>query len=258
MTFDKSELTKRLEQVGAPAEIRTALDRLCQELVEAAPENLVSVILFGGLARGRFRSGRSDVDLVVVLRDSSAAKLAAIAPPLRSAWRAVRVEPLLLARPEIPRLTRLFPTKLLDIQAHHVVLWGEDSFAGLNASPEEIRHRVEQELRNLELRLRRRLIAVSDDDQGARQAIGSVIRPLAIQLSWLLRLSGQQLPQDDRTTAIFILAAARWKLDGDLLANLAALRSSDGSARDVLELFDRLLVTVNRIGDIAEGLKVTP
>jgi hypothetical protein len=258
MTFDKSKLTLRLEQVGAPAEIRTALEHLCQELVDAAPENLVSVILFGGLARGRFRAGRSDVDLVVVLRHTSAAKLAAIAPALRSAWRAVRVEPLLLGLTEIPRLTTLFPTKLLDIQAHHVVLWGEDSFAGLNASPEEIRHRVEQELRNLELRLRRRFIAVSDDDQGARQAIGSVIRPLAIHLSWLLRLSGQQLPEDDRTTAIFDLAASRWKLDGDLLANLAALRANDGGAHDMLELFDRLLETVDRIADIAEGLKVTP
>jgi hypothetical protein len=258
MTSDKSELSRRLDEVGAPAEIRVALERLCQELIEAASENLVSVTLFGGLARGRFRSGRSDVDLVVVLRDMSAANLAAIAPALRSAWRAVRVEPLLLALREIPRLTTLFPTKLLDIQAHHVVLWGEDPVAGIIASSEEIRHRVEQELRNLGLRLRRRFIAVSDDDQGARQAIGSVVRPLAIQLGWLLRLSGQQLPQDDRTAAIFNLAVSRWKLDGELLTELAALRANDGNVDGALNLFDRLLSTVDRLAEIAEGLKVTP
>jgi predicted nucleotidyltransferase len=258
MPFDKDQTAKMLAQVGAPADVRSAVELLCRELVEAASQNLVSVILFGGLARGRFRSGRSDVDLVVILRESSAAKLAAIAQPLHRAWRAVRVEPMLLTPLELPRLASLFPTKLLDIQAHHVVLYGDDPFVGLAASPQELRYRVKQELRNLQLRLRRRFIAVSDDDQGAIQVIGSVVRPLAIQLGWLLQLSGHERPKTDRTAAIFEISAQLWNLDGALLAKLASMRANSGETADVLDLFDRLLTTVERIADVAEGLQVTP
>ncbi len=61
---------------GAPAAIARAIERLKDELARAAGENLAGLILYGGLARGRYRPGKSDVNVVVLLHDASPSALA--------------------------------------------------------------------------------------------------------------------------------------------------------------------------------------
>lgn len=149
-----------------PTDVAVALDELVTALRDAAGGNLLGLILYGGLARGRYNPGTSDINIVVVLRDISTEALVRIAPPLHAAQRARRVEPLIITPRELPRLAIAFPTKILDIQRRHVVLTGDDPFAGIDVSREHIRLRVEQELRNLALRLRRRVHPSWDNLRG--------------------------------------------------------------------------------------------
>ena len=144
-----------------PSQVAEPLARYVRQLTSALGDRLVSLVLYGGLARGRYRPGVSDVNIAVVLRDVTAPALEAAAPILRDAWREIRVEPMILAASEVPGAARAFSTKMLDIQKHHVVLWGQDIFHGLRVDPEEVRFRTEQELRNLAMRLRRRFVALS-------------------------------------------------------------------------------------------------
>jgi predicted nucleotidyltransferase len=258
MTAITEQALMALGRLNVPQDVRDALGRLVTELLEASPKNIAGLIVYGGIARGRFRSGQSDVDLVVLLHDASVAALREIAPALRFAWRALRVEPFILSPEEVPRLALLFPTKLLDIQQHHVILLGEDPFAALVASQEEIRFRVEQELRNMALRLRRRFISVADDEHGQAQAIMSMIRPLAIQFGWLLRLAGQAADADNGTATIFSAAATKWHLDAELLSQLSAIRGGQREISDIPATFDRLVKVIGRAAEIAAGLKVGP
>src|SRR5688500_14303547 len=112
-----------------PSEVATALDGLSTELQRAAGDNLLALVLYGGLARGRYVPGSSDINVVVVLGDTSAAAIERIAPALHAAWRAMRVEPFIITPADIPRLAVTFPTKMLDIQRRHVVLFGDEPFA---------------------------------------------------------------------------------------------------------------------------------
>lgn len=139
---------------GAPAAVTAALDRLKDELTQAAGQNFAGLILYGGLARGRYRPGKSDINVVVLLNDASAAALAAIAPALRTASRAVGIDPMLLTPAEVSRAAEAFPTKFLDIKNHHITLAGSDPFTTLHVTREQVRLRVAQELLNLQLRLR--------------------------------------------------------------------------------------------------------
>jgi len=111
-----------LEMLGAPRDVAAALGGLREDLARAAGPNLTSLVLYGSLARGRYRPRESDVNLLIVLEDASARGLAAIAPALRAAFRAARVEPLIVAARELARAAEAFPTKLLDVKAHHLVL----------------------------------------------------------------------------------------------------------------------------------------
>jgi hypothetical protein len=244
-----------LDGLGAPPAVAAAVQRLRDDLARAAGKNLAGLVLYGGLARGRYRPGQSDINVVVLLHDASAGALAAITPALRAAWRAARVEPLLLTPAEVPASAAAFPTKFVDIAAHHIVLAGEDAFAGLEVPRDRLRLRIEQALRNLVLRLRRRYVAVGDDPAAQAAALADVARPLALELGALLRLAGKEVPAEDRTAAVYEAAARAFELDRESLARLAELRSGAKAAEDMSALYQHVLGAIARAADLAAHLK---
>jgi hypothetical protein len=246
-----------LEGLGVPAPVATALNHLREELIRVAGSNLAGLLLYGGLARGRYRPGKSDVNVVVLLHDVSAKSLATIAPALRAAWRAVRVEPFLLTPDEVLRAADVFPSKFLDIKEHHVVLTGSDPFAKLEIEPEHLRLRVEQALRNLALRFRRRYLVIADDPAALTLTLADLARPFALELAALLRLAHKESPKEDRTSAIFESAATAFGLDREALARLAEIRAGTRPTESAADLAARVLESMRRAADVADQLKVS-
>lgn len=240
---------------AVPASISAALERLKADLQAAAGQNLAGLILFGGLARGRYRPGKSDVNVVVLLRDATPNALSAIAPALKTAWRAAAVEPLVLTSDEAIRAAEVFPTKFLDIKSHHVVLFGENPFSGIDVSHEHVRLRIEQELRNLLLRLRRRYLAAIDDSTMLARALTAMVRPFALELAALLQLVGKPVPGDDRSATIFETAAAEFGLNRELLSELAALRHDSQTPDNIAELCRGTLDSLARIVEVVDRMK---
>jgi hypothetical protein len=241
-----------------PATVNDSLTRLKDELVRAAGKNLAGLILYGGVARGRYRPGKSDINVVVLLHEISAAALAAIGPALRSARRAVNVVPMILTPTEVRPTAAVFPIKFLDIRDHHVVLFGDDPFAGLEVPTELVRQRVVQELRNLAFRLRLRFVGALEDRNAQQTTLANAARPLAVSLAALLRLAGKTPPTIDRTASIFQEAAAAFGIDGAPLAKAAALRQGDAVTDDLAGLFTHLFAALTQLINKAEQMKGTP
>jgi hypothetical protein len=239
-----------LASLGAPPETAAALAHLQDQLGRAAGHNLAGLILYGGLARGRYHPRTSDINLVVLLRDTSGPALDQIAPALRHAWRAIGVEPLILQPNEVEHAAVDFPAKFLDIQSHHVVLTGDDPFAALEIDAGRLRAQVSQGLRNIGLRLRRQYVAMAHDPDAVALMLGKIARPLAIELSGLLRLKGKPVPAEDRTVAIFEAAAEAFNLDRATLRELAELRRAGNVASEPAELFTRLLTCISQVQKI--------
>lgn len=244
-----------IQGLAAPAEIRNTVSMLADELARAAGANLAGLILYGGLARGRYRTGKSDINLVVVLRDTSTESLATIAPILRAAWRAVRVEPFIVKVSEVPRLAEVFPTKVLDIQAHRVVLMGEDPFAGIEVSREQVRVRVEQGLCNLALRLRRRYLSIFDDPRSLASTLADAAVPLKIELAAMLQLSGKDEPSESTSAAVLEAAAVEFDLDREALSRMAAQRRDSNLPEDLTRLYDRVLTVIARATEIVSSME---
>lgn len=239
-----------IDALVVPEDVRASLRRMRDDLTHAARDNLVALILYGGLARGRYRPGRSDVNLVLVLRDTSVIALAAIAPTMRTAWRSIRADPIIVTPAEIPRAARSFPLKFLDAKEHHVVLLGDDPLLGLDIPTDRIRARVQQELMNLALRLRRSYIAVADDPPEVARTIARAVVPLAVQLGGLLRLQGRTVAEDG-VDAVFSLAAEAFGLDREVLAGIQAVRAGSPGNANLQALHDGLLRVIVRALDVA-------
>jgi hypothetical protein len=243
---------------GVPPAVAEALERLKDELTRLAGPNLAGLLLYGGLARGRYRPGQSDVNVVVLLHDASGAALSAVTPALREAWRAVGVDPLLMTPAEIPHAADAFPTKFLDIKNHHILLAGADPFSGLEISREQIRLRVEQELRNLLMRLRHRYVSAGSDAEVLTRTLVRAARPFALQLAALLQFVGKETPTTDRTAEVFAAAATAFGLEREPLARLAELRQNPALTADVPALYVGVLEAVARAADIADRTKEPP
>ncbi len=234
---------------GATESVRQALQALVTDLGAQAGPAFVGLVLYGGLARGRYRPGRSDVNVVVLLDPADAAMLKAIAPALRQARRAAAVDALLMTPAEVPLAALDFPTKFLDIQHHHVVLHGSgDPFQNLALPRAAVQRRIAQSLRNLLLRLRHRYLTMVDEPQGLHTALAGMARPLAIELSALLQVSGHAVPGEDRTAAIYAAAARTLQLDATVLSELAGLRDGASSV-DAPVLFGRVLALLSQLAD---------
>jgi hypothetical protein len=145
-------------------------EKLIEELLErvraAAGTNLLGAILYGSAAAGDYVADYSDVNLLCVLRETSFAALAALAPAL--AWWAKKGHrlPLLMSADEIRCSADVFSIEFMDMRRHHRLLWGEDVLQTLEIPMRLHRAQLEYELREKTILLRQRLLAVAGSAEG--------------------------------------------------------------------------------------------
>jgi predicted nucleotidyltransferase len=132
-------------------------ERVLADLVPAAKtalgDTLESIVLFGSAAEGRLRPS-SDLNVIFVLNRFDAARVEALADPVRVAQAAIRLAPMVMLRDEIPHAAAAFAVKFADIVRRHRVLHGADPFVNLPIARERLVARLTQVLMNLRLRLR--------------------------------------------------------------------------------------------------------
>jgi len=177
-----------------PADVAAALESLVGELRRAAGDNLRGVALYGGLAKGRYTAGISDINLLVVLERTGFNELAALAPVLTAARRSDRVAPLVLSPADLAAIGRVFPVMLLDMQAAHRPVWGDTGLAAVIADRGALRFRLRQEILNLDLRFRRVIFERGGEPAVLLRHLGGSLPQLAVTLESVLRLAGEPVP----------------------------------------------------------------
>jgi predicted nucleotidyltransferase len=173
-----------------PESARAPLTTLVEDLKRAAGDNLASVLLHGSAARGEYLDGRSDLDVIVVLTDTSLPRLEEIANALVLARNRSRVEAMILKLDEIGPSTDVFPVFYEEIAERHVLLHGSDPFAKVAASPEHLRLRIEQELREAKIRMKRAAVDAFGAKDLLTGAIERKVRQVRSPLRALLKLAG--------------------------------------------------------------------
>ncbi|MFO0631713.1 MAG: nucleotidyltransferase domain-containing protein [Nannocystaceae bacterium] len=225
-----------------PPRTREHLLRLADALVEGFGDDLVGVLVHGSLARGGFDPERSDIDLVVVVRRDGRERLAAVGPALELARHAARIEAILLRADELQSAADVFPLLYDDIRSRHIVLRGDNPFAALQILDEHRRLRIEQELREARIRLRRALTECASVPRTLAGAIERKLKQIRGPLFALATLRG--FATDDSLAPVLAACAKHWSLDLDALARVreAPLPAYDG----LVALLDAAIADVDR------------
>jgi hypothetical protein len=190
---------------GPAAEARRRAERFVERLREVYGESLRAAVLYGSAARGEYRPGISDLNLLVLLSDLAMPELRRGAELTRE-WAAEgNPPPLMMTEREWLGSADVFPLEYSDIRDAHVLLAGSDPFAGVRIEREHLRLQVEHELRSKKIQLREGYLVAGDSPQRLGQLL---IRSLSTFLTLFratLRLAGRPVP---RAASDLVFAAA--------------------------------------------------
>jgi predicted nucleotidyltransferase len=226
-------------------------EKLINEFVErmraAAGTNLLSAILYGSAAAGDYIADYSDVNLLCVLRETSFAAIAALAPAIEWWGKQKHRLPLLMSAEEMRRSADVFSIEFLDMQRHHRVLWGEDILKTLEIPLRLHRAQVEYELREKTIVLRQRLLVASRNADAkwdlllrSLPAFGTLFRHALIAL-------GDTGAGTKRETAAAL--ASKLAIDSSVFAELLDVREGkkDRKSASVDQMFARYLKLVEQV-----------
>jgi predicted nucleotidyltransferase len=153
-------------------------------------EDLLAVLLYGSAAAGEHVPGRSDLNVVVVLRRLTPAHLRRAAGHLRR-WRRRGFATPLFFDPEIlDDSLDVFPIEFLDMQGRHRMLWGPDLLADLVISQGNLRLQCEQELRGKLMKLRQSYVESAHAPGELERVLMAAASSIAVLARTLLRLDG--------------------------------------------------------------------
>lgn len=206
-----------------PASIDDALKAFVHATEQAFSSALYAVVLYGSAAEAQLRP-TSDVNVLVVLHRFERQAADGLRDALRQGHAAIRLRAMFLVRSEIAHATTLFAGKFSQIMRSHRVLYGTDPFAGLHLDPPAILLRTQQELLNLQLRLRALYIEQREPDERLALAVAQAAGPLRACAATLLTLEGADA--QDPKAALSTLALRLDKDSGPLLAWISEARET--------------------------------
>lgn len=171
-------------------------EEFAQELAGTYGDDLVSVVLYGSAARGDYREGVSDLNLLVLLRAMDPTVLRR-GTELARGWAAEgNPPPLMLSEREWRASADVFPIEYGDMRDAHVVLHGADPFEGLHIDWEHLRLQCEHELKAKQIQLREQYLLLSSEPAGLGQLLTHSFATFLTLFRAGLRLAGEEPPRD--------------------------------------------------------------
>lgn len=229
-----------------------AIQALTRDLGAALGDNLVSLMLYGSAARGEHVAGRSDLNALIVVRDTSAAALRRAAPALQAWIRVAQAAPLIQSEADWAASADVFPIEIGEIQDAHRLLAGRDVVSGLATSRADVRRQLEHDVRGRLIRLRAEY-AAEGDSRRLGELLARATGTFLVLFRAALRLAGRPVPKD--ATAVvqgagdlagFAPSAFDWALAARRSAKAPSLKPDDTVAASYLAAIERFAGWVDK------------
>jgi hypothetical protein len=219
------------------------LDQTVNALRSQLGENLYSCCVYGSAVRGNAIEGVSDINLLIILNQSTAAAHQAVA---RAIGGQAMIDPFVLARRGFERSVRAFATKFASIKRNYRILFGVDPLAKMNVDAELEKFLCEQAVRNLRLRLVYSFIT-RHQNKAYDKFLMRNVTGMFVQFSEALRLGGVNVPT--AFEARIPILEREYKIDGQVLRDLLVLKKSPRrfSEEEVVTWHERLFPVVDAV-----------
>jgi hypothetical protein len=217
------------------------------ELAAAFGPALRTVVLYGSAGHPEFRPERSDVNFAAVAEPLTFAHLQRVAQ-WYARWRGERVAaPLLLAPSDLTRSLDVFPLEMLDMQARHRTLAGDELFTGLTVGRENVRLECEREVKGKLVRLRALYLELAGSTTEIRELMLDSRKTFLHVMRGLLFLRG--MPWEPREGAAVAAFARAFGRAMPVLETLATRRDPG----QIEQRFGEYLAEIEALAALADG-----
>jgi predicted nucleotidyltransferase len=222
-------------------------EKLVDELKQALPNVLRSVVLYGSTAAGDHVAGKSDYNVLVVAERLGVAELNALSS-VGVAWaKAGNRPPLLFTPKELARSADVFPIELLDIQDSRKLLFGDDPLTGIKIDHAHLRVQLEHDLKAKLLYLRERYLLTRGKTSPVLDLMTDSLSTFLVLLRAALRLyEGKAPPRKlDATLAL----AKHISFEPQVFVTVSELKSGSRKRSQVsaASLFESYLQAIEQI-----------
>lgn len=171
--------------------IKGLTENFIDNLINIYGDVLISVVIYGSAASGEFSDKCSNINLLVVLKDTGLKTLAKAAS-LVNKYRFRNIQPVFLSQEYISNSCDVFPIEFIDMQENHLTLYGNDVLKGIAIDLKNLRFQCEQELKGRIMNLKRLFVKKYRDKIALKNALVKLFISIAHILRNIIRLKGKQ------------------------------------------------------------------
>jgi hypothetical protein len=143
----------------------TIVSKFIGPLTAVFGSDLSAVLLYGSAARGSYRRGVSDINVLIILKEGDPRKIAEAGQKTAAFRQKCRITPLIMTGEEFFSAADVFPLEYQDIMEAHTVLYGTVDLEGLSFTAAQLRHQMEEKLRGAVGDIRRMLLAAGKNQR---------------------------------------------------------------------------------------------
>lgn len=181
-----------MDGIKLPVKLKASLEDYISKLQAIYTKDLVSVVLYGSAASGEFTDRYSNINVMVILTDTSLPSISK-AHDLVSSKKFEMINPVFFTEEYIHSSLDIFPIEFLDIIENHTLLHGKDFMSGLQVDSRNLRFQCEQELKSKLINIKKRYLTVKNKKDLESLLFATFTSTLHIMRN-LLRLKGLKPP----------------------------------------------------------------
>lgn len=170
------------------------VDEYVKDHLDILGDNIQSIIMYGSAVTHEFIPGKSDVNMLILLKNDSLDNLLNISH-LQQKWckRGVAV-PFYLSEKFIIKSLHIFPLEVLDIKENYRVLQGIDVLNAIEIDKQDIFLQCERELKGFSIQLRRSSINLAQNEKQLFQLAADSMKDLIPVLKGIIALYDETIP----------------------------------------------------------------
>ncbi len=241
-----------MQEAKLPVKITSLLEDFVKMVIRIYRDELISVILYGSAASGEFSPVHSNINMVIVLSDTSLAKLSRIAPLLNKG-KFRRFSVLFFTEDYIKKSADVFPVEFLDIKENHKVVYGKDVVSNLPIDIKNLRFQCEQELKSKIINIKKAYLA-HINDSGLDKLLMKFFTSTLHILRNILRLKNNQVIY--RKEDILVSLASEFHIDISYMKKISEAKNANRRLpkRVTVEFFNLFVSDLEKISSIVDGL----
>ena len=237
--------------------VSNAVTEFSTRLKEVFADDLLAVVLYGSAAGSAFRDGRSDINVLVILKEIKAAQIYKFGDAAKTLMRNSRISPFIMTREEFTAAADVFPLEYCDIVEKHVIIYGEKETLNINVSKENLRLQLEEKLRGAAGDLRSMLLAAGGNEKNLGNYFLRWAGLGGILFRGLLRLKGKNVSGMD-TDAIIEEVEKEYKVSLQSFSILNRMRQNKKNTPfPALSLADTLLLPLTSLIKAVDSMDKT-